>query len=69
MQSLPLHKSQKLLCDEGGYADFELYLAPTYDFIMKLLHTGAMIEVLEPASLRKTIKGWISDMYQLYKSY
>ena len=46
----------------------KVYLAPTYDFIMKLLHTGAMIEVLKPASLRKTMKGWISDMYELYKN-
>ena len=68
MQTLPLHHSQKLLVDKGEYADFELYVAPTYDFIMKLLHTGSMIEVMEPSSLRKTMKGWISDMYQLYKN-
>ncbi|MDE6224802.1 MAG: WYL domain-containing protein [Muribaculaceae bacterium] len=68
LKSLPLHHSQRLIEDCGEYADFEMYLAPTYDFIMKLLHTGAMIEVLKPASLRKTMKGWISDMYELYKN-
>ena len=47
---------------------FELYLAPTYDFVMRLLHVGAMIEVVSPDSLRKTMKGWISDMYNLYKN-
>ncbi len=66
LKSLPLHHSQKLVEDNGEYADFELYLAPTYDFVMKLLQTGAMVEVLEPMSLRETIKGWISDMQQLY---
>ncbi len=67
LKSLPLHHSQRLIQDYGEYADFELYLAPTYDFIMKLLHVGAMIEVISPASLRNTMKGWISDMYELYK--
>ena len=39
-----------------------------HDFIMRLLHTGAMIEVISPASLRQTMKEWISDMYELYKN-
>lgn len=68
LQSLPLHHSQRLLEDYGDAADFELFLAPTYDFAMKLLQVGSMIEVISPATLRKTMKGWISDMYELYKN-
>lgn len=68
LKSLPLHHSQELIEDNGEYADFSLYLAPTYDFIMKLLQYGEMVEVISPASLRKAMKGWISDMYELYKS-
>lgn len=68
MKSLPLHASQRLLEEHDEYADFEVYLAPTYDFIMRLLHTGAMIEVISPAFLRQTMKEWISDMYELYKN-
>ena len=68
LQSLPLHYSQRLLEDNGEYADFELFLAPTYDFVMRLLHVGAMIEVISPVSLRKTMKEWISGMYNLYKN-
>ncbi len=68
MNSLPLHHSQRLLEDNGEYADFELFLAPTFDFIMRLLSAGAMIEVISPLSLRKTLKGWVSDMYNLYKN-
>ena len=52
-------------CDD--YADFELYLSPTYDFVMKLLQFGALIEVISPAPLRKTMKCWVIDMYELYK--
>lgn len=66
LKSLPLHHSQRLIEDTGTYADFELTLPPTYDFIMKLLHSGPMIEVLSPDSLRRSMKGWITDMYELY---
>lgn len=68
LRSLPLHFSQREIEDCGEYADFELYLAPTYDFVMKLLQVGAMVEVINPASLRKTMKEWISDMSELYKN-
>lgn len=66
IKSLPLHPSQKLIEESEDYADFELYLAPTYDFVMKLLQHGAMIEVLKPESLRQTLKGWIKDLNELY---
>lgn len=68
MNTLPLHESQRLIEDCGEYADFELYLAPTYDFVMKLLQFGSMIEIVYPDSLRKTMKGWISDMMILYEN-
>lgn len=67
IESLPIHHTQKLIGDYGEYADFEMYLAPTYDFIMRLLHDGAWIEVLSPMSLRQAMKGWISDMHEHYK--
>ena len=64
--SLPLHHTQSLIADHGEYADFDAYLAPTYDFIMKLLQAGAMIEVISPEDVRNNIRGWISDMHHLY---
>lgn len=66
IKSLPLHPSQKLIEENEDYAEFELYLSPTYDFIMKLLQHGSMIEVLKPESLRQTMKGWIRDLTELY---
>ena len=66
MRSLPLHLSQKELCSCNEYADFELTLRPTYDFIMELQSYGTMIEVMEPQSLRQTMKCCISDLCKLY---
>ncbi|MDE7468298.1 MAG: WYL domain-containing protein, partial [Muribaculaceae bacterium] len=31
LKSLPLHHSQRLIEDAGEYADFEIFVAPTYD--------------------------------------
>lgn len=67
IRSLPIHHSQRLTEDYGEYADFELYLAPTFDFIMRLLHDGAWVEVISPAPLRMAMKGWISDMSDHYE--
>lgn len=68
MRTLPLHHSQQVLKEADEYTDFELYISPTYDFIMRLLHYGALIEVIEPLSLRKAMKGWITDMKELYEN-
>ncbi|MDE6338135.1 MAG: WYL domain-containing protein [Muribaculaceae bacterium] len=67
LNSLPLHHSQRLIKDWGAYADFGLYLSPTYDFIMKLLQAGPLIEVRSPVSLRKTMKEWASKTVDRYK--
>lgn len=66
LMSLPLHHSQRLIEDCGEYADFELYLSPTYDFQMKLLQAGSMIEVISPESLRRSMHGWIAEMSDIY---
>ena len=60
--------SQKELCSCNEYADFELTLRPTYDFIMELQSYGRMIEVMEPQSLRQTMKCCISDLGELYEN-
>lgn len=68
LKTLPLHHSQRLIEETDSYAVFELYLAPTYDFIMKLLQLGSMVEVVSPSTLRQTMREWISGMYELYKN-
>lgn len=67
IKSLPLHPSQHQIIDTPDHADFEMYLAPTYDFIMRILHDGADLEVLSPAPLRQEIKRRIGNMANRYK--
>ena len=63
-----LHPSQREIYTSDEYADFELHLRPTYDFCMELLKVGAMIEVLEPQSLRHQLHGCIKDMWKIYEN-
>lgn len=67
LRTLPLHPSQKEIYTCDAYADFELFLRPTYDFAMELLHAGALVEVLEPESLRKQMYSWVKDLWNMYK--
>ena len=68
LRTLPLHPSQREIYTSDEYADFELHLRPTYDFCMELLKVGAMIEVLEPQSLRHQLHGCIKDMWKIYET-
>ena len=68
LRTLPLHPSQKEIYTCDAYADFELFLRPTYDFVMELLHAGALVEVLEPDSLRQQMYSWVKDLWNMYKN-
>ena len=67
MRSLPLHSSQKEIFACEYYADFELYLRPTYDFYMKLMSFGNMVKVLEPVSLKNELCKWIKKTLEVYQ--
>ena len=66
IMSLPLHHSQRLLVDEGDYAEFEVKVAPTEEFFMEMLHGGSWIEVLSPKEVVDQMKGWVEDLYNVY---
>lgn len=67
LRTLPLHPSQRELRDDGESAYFELRLRPGYEFCMELLRAGVMVEVMEPQWLRHTMRGWVGDMWEMYK--
>jgi len=67
MRDLPLHYSQKEVCTEDKYSDFELTLSPTADFFSPLMARGAAIKILEPQWLAEEIKGLLVAAIELYK--
>ena len=66
LRTLPLHPSQQELTATPQYADFELYLRPTFDFKQELLAQGREVEVLQPASLREEMKQMVREMMERY---
>ncbi len=55
IKSLPLHHSQIVVSEYTNTTLIELYLCPTYDFVMELLSMGKEVKVLEPKSLQDEI--------------
>lgn len=66
LRTLPLHTSQKELDSTPEYADFELYLRPTFDFRQELLCQGDEVEVLEPKAFREEMKQMVQRIVNRY---
>ncbi len=66
LHTLPLHHSQKELKGTDGYADFEFFLHPTFDFLQELFSQINELEVLEPAHLRQTMKELLKKALERY---
>jgi predicted DNA-binding transcriptional regulator YafY len=67
IKSLPLHHSQKIVSENNKECIIELFMRPTYDFIMELLSIGQEVKVLEPESLKKEIVKRLEDNLNQYK--
>lgn len=66
LNSLPMHHSQRLIEKTDDHTDYELTVAPTFDFIQEILLHREQLEVLEPVSLREQIKSIINKMHNFY---
>jgi len=67
MRTLPKHHSQKEIRSTTDYSDFEYYLKPTFDFCHEILKEGKDLQVMEPKSLRTTIKKELAKTLSLYE--
>lgn len=67
LKSLPLHHSQKIVSEDDKECIIELFISPTYDFIMEILSMGKEITVIEPISLREKIKEILKKTLENYK--
>lgn len=67
IKSLPLHHSQNVVSENETECIIELYMSPTYDFVMELLSMASEVKVLEPKSLQEEIKSKLLKTLNLYK--
>lgn len=56
VKSLPLHKSQKVISENESSCTIQLFIHPTYDFIMEILSMGSEVKVIEPLDFKEKIK-------------
>lgn len=67
VKSLPLHASQKVISENEEECIIELFMSPTYDFVMELLSLGKEVKVLEPESLKNKIIKMLEEALKRYK--
>lgn len=68
IESQAFHASQKLLEKQTEYSLFELRILITEEFIRNLLGYAGEVEVLEPTSLRSTLKERAQALLNRYQS-
>ena len=66
MRDLPFHHSQKVVSEGKEYADFELWLRPTLDFMGHLLSRSSQIKVLQPQWLADKVRKMLEDTIHRY---
>lgn len=66
-ESLPIHKSQKLLKSESKYSDYELTIRPEYEFQTEILRLGSSAEIISPQWLREEIQWMAEQILSRYK--
>jgi len=73
MRSLPIHPSQREIKahipddEDEAYADFQVYVAPSYDFIFHILSMGDMVEVISPENVRREVAEYVHALADMYK--
>ena len=67
IKSLPLHPSQKVISEDENCCKIQLFIHPTYDFIMEILSMGKEVTVLQPENLKEEIKQILKEMLKIYK--
>ena len=67
IETLPLHKSQKLVKREKEYSEYSFRLRPEYEFQHEILKMGWNAEVLSPQWLRDEIKWQAEEILKLYQ--
>jgi predicted DNA-binding transcriptional regulator YafY len=68
IETQAFHHSQKLLDKQDAYSIFELRILVTEEFIRSLLGYAGEVEVLEPESLRSTLKERAQALLKRYQS-
>lgn len=62
----PLHKSQRVIKEGDGYADFMIHIFATNDFFGAIMQQGDRLEIVSPENVRNKIKEKLGKAYHQY---
>jgi hypothetical protein len=62
----PLHKSQRIIKEGDGYADFMIHIFATNDFFGAIMQKGDRLEIVSPENVRNKIKEKLGKAYHQY---
>lgn len=68
VESLPFHKSQRIIYSDDYIFRIELFIHPTNDFILEIMKYGPICEVIQPEFLREQVKQKVLKLYSIYNS-
>ncbi|MEY4834708.1 MAG: hypothetical protein RI980_823 [Bacteroidota bacterium] len=68
IKSLPFHTSQKIVEEKDKCFTIELFMHPTFDFIMEILKLGNWIEVIQPNNIKQEVRKIVIEQYKKYNS-
>ena len=68
LEDLPLHPSQVLVSRDSKSCVYAMRLIPNPGFIMELCKRGDRLEVLEPESLRDSVKEELKKALKQYEN-
>jgi len=68
IEDLPIHPSQMLVSNDGESCIYAMTLIPNPGLVMELCRRGGRIEVLEPQSLRESVKQELKKALEQYEN-
>lgn len=66
-RDVPIHHTQREILDTPDYADFQVTLFPTNDFLGEITQQRGRLEVMAPENIRSIVHGSIQFMDSQYK--
>jgi len=69
LRTLPLHRSQQEVESGEGYAVFEYWVAPTFEFYQAVLTRHCDVEIVAPIHVREEFETMLDDIYYLYNRH
>lgn len=66
LQDMPVHHSQHIINETPEYADFEVYIRPTVDFLHHILSQGDCLKIIEPSWVVDEMHTLVLDTLKLY---